>query len=136
MNTTICSTLANTNSLSALDLSTQLVNHIYRLTPKACGPDKITGKELQMLGDVFIDNFLNLAKKSFDDCMFPSQWKTAEVHCIHKKGSTLDCGNYRPLSLLNIPSKLLESIACFQRDSFLNQHNLVTASQWGFRKDR
>ena len=57
--------------------------------------------------------------------------------CIaHKKGSTQDCGNYRPISLLNIPSKLLESIACFQLDSFLNQHNLITASQWGFRKSR
>ena len=157
--TNICSTLANNNSSSARDLSTQPVNHIYRITPtlqsftvnrellsycfkryikvgKACGPDKITGKELQMLDDVFIDNFLNIAKKSFDDCMFPSQWKTAQVHCIHKKGSTQDCGNYRPISLLNIPSKLLESIACFQLDSFLNQHNLITASQWGFRKSR
>ena len=38
---------------------------------------------------------------------------------------------------LNMPSRLLESIACFQLDSFLNQHNLVTASQWaGFRKGR
>ena len=144
-NTCICSTLANTcsNSLSALDIATQLVNHIYRISPslqlftinrellsycfkhynkvgKACGPDNITGEELEMLGGLFIDNFLNIAKKSFDDCLFPSQWKTAEVHCIHKKGSTLDCGNYRPISLLNIPSKLLESIACFQLDSFLN----------------
>ena len=49
---------------------------------KACGPNKITGKELQMLVDVFIDNFLNIAKKSFDDCMFSSQWKTAQVLCI------------------------------------------------------
>jgi len=67
---------------------------------KACGPDKITGKELQMLGDVFIDNLLNIAKKSFDDWMFPSQWKTAQIHCIHKKGSTQDCGSYHPTSLL------------------------------------
>ena len=103
---------------------------------KACGPDKITGNELQMLSDVFIDNFLNIAKKSFDDCTFPSQWKTVEVQCSYKKGSTLDCGNYHPISPLNIPSKLLESIACFQLYSFLNQHNLVTASQWGFRKGR
>ena len=104
----------------------------YIKVGKACGLDKITGKKLQMLSDVFIDNFLNVAKKSFDDCMFPAQWKTAQVHCIHKKGSTQDCGNYRPISLLSIPSKLLESIACFQLDSFLNHHNLITDSQWGF----
>ena len=30
----------------------------------------------------------------------------------------------------------MESIACFQLYSFLNQHNPVTASQWGFRKGR
>lgn len=104
----ICSTLANSDNSSALDLSTQPVNHIHRITPtlqsfpvnkellsycfknyikvgKACGPDKTTGKELQTLGDVFIHNFLNFAKKSFDDCMFPSQWKTAQVHYIHKR---------------------------------------------------
>ena len=84
---------------------------------KACGPDKITGKELPILGDVFIDNFLNIAKKSFDDWMFPSQWKTAQIHCIHKKGSTQDYGSYHPTSLLSIPKKLLESIACFLLDS-------------------
>lgn len=78
-----------------------------------------------MLGDLYIDNFLNIAKKSFDDCMFPSQWKTAEVHCIHNKGSIQDCRNYRTISLLNIASKLLESIACFQLDYFLNQHKNV-----------
>ena len=83
---------------------------------KACGPDKITGKELQTLGDVFIDKFLNIAKKSFDEWMFPSQRKTAQIHCIHKNGSTRDCGSYHPISLLSIPSKLLESIACFQLD--------------------
>ena len=31
--TNICSTLANTNSLSALDLSSQPVSHIYRISP-------------------------------------------------------------------------------------------------------
>ena len=43
----------------------------YIKVGKACGPDKIASKELQMFGDVFIDNFLNIAKKSFDDRMFP-----------------------------------------------------------------
>ena len=49
---------------------------------------------------------------------------TGSLHCIHKMGRTQECGNYRPISLLCILSKLVESIACFQLDSFLNQHNL------------
>lgn len=84
---------------------------------------------------VFIHNFLNFAKKSFDDCMFPSQWKTAQVHYIHKR-EVLETGNYCPISLLSIPGKLQEGIACFHLDSFLNHHNLITDSQWGFRKGR
>ena len=96
----------------------------------------IDGKVLRLLGDAFTGSFSVIARKSFADCKFPQQWKTAKVRCIHKKGSQLDCGNYRPISLLSQPSKLLESLVCKQLDAFLEQHSLINSAQWGFRKGR
>jgi len=38
----------------------------------------------------------------------PSSWKIADVCPVFKKGETNDVKNYRPISLLNIISKVLE----------------------------
>ena len=75
-----------------------------------------------------------LAQRSISEFKFPSRWKQAKVKCLHKKGSTLECGNYRPVSLLSIPGKLLENVISQQLDSFLHDNNLITLNQWGFRK--
>ena len=69
-----------------------------------------------------------LQKKSFADCKFPQQWKTAKGRCIHKQGSQIDCENYLPISML--------SLVCQQLDAFLEHHNLPSNSQWSFRKGR
>ena len=38
----------------------------------------------------------------------PTSWKTAAVTPIHKKNDPKDVENYRPISLLNIDSKIFE----------------------------
>ena len=35
------------------------------------------------------------------------------MHCVHKKGSTQDCGNYRQISLLNIQSSSWKVLLVF-----------------------
>jgi len=126
-------------TLSSLTVNQELLSHCAKQhikESKASGTDNIDGKVLCILGDAFVDSYYIIAKKSFADCKFPQQWKTAKVRCIHKKGSHLDCGNYRPISLLNQPSKLLQSLVCKQLDAFLEHHNLLNNSIWGFRKGR
>lgn len=129
----------STPTLPSLNVNQELlslcVKHHIKAN-KASGPDNIDGKVLRLLGDAFTGSFSVIARKSFADCKFPQQWKTAKVRCIHKKGSQLDCGNYRPISLLSQPSKLLESLVCKQLDAFLEQHSLINSAQWGFRKGR
>ena len=39
---------------------------------------------------------------------FPTMWKLAKVIPIHKKGATDNKGNYRPISVLNALTKILE----------------------------
>ena len=47
-------------------------------------------------------------------------------------GKKEDCGNYRPLTMLNIPSKITESVACETLDKHLE--NVIQENQWGYRK--
>ena len=50
-------------------------------------------------------------QKSFQDSSLPDIWKSATVIPLFKKGSKLDPGNYRPVSLTCISCcKIMESI--------------------------
>ena len=61
-------------------------------------------------------------------------WEVNKVKSIFKEGSQLDRGNYRPITLLSIPGKVLESIIAHEIDThFLQIHN---NHQWGFKKGR
>ena len=53
-----------------------------------------------------------------------------------QKGSynRLYIANYRPISLLCIPSKLLEHQVCNIIDEHLNKSSLKSSSQWDFTK--
>ena len=63
---------------------------------------------------------------------YPTQWKTGRVKVLHKGGSKDDCGNYEPLTLLGILSKVTESIICDSIDPPLNV--VLHKDQWGYRK--
>ena len=54
------------------------------------------------------------------------------IFSIFKKGSVI--GNYRPISLLSIPSKILEHQVCDILDDLLSKHSLKNPAQWGFAK--
>ena len=103
---------------------------------KASGIDNISARELHSIGEPIIDSLMTIFKKSIDTLKIPSIWKRSKVKCLHKKGSKLECENYRPISLLSIPSKLMESIIYRNLDYHLQSHNLLNEAQWGFRKQR
>jgi hypothetical protein len=63
----------------------------------------------------------------------PDDLKHARVTPIFKKGSRLDAGNYRPVSVLNILSKILERAVCTQLNGYLNDKGLLYDFQSGFR---
>ena len=64
----------------------------------------------------------------------PHMWKRAKVIPIFKKGSKSVIGNYRPISSLSIPSKILEHQVCDILDDHLSKHSLKNPAQWGFAK--
>lgn len=68
--------------------------------------------------------------------VFPQPLKIARVTPIHKSGPIDLCPNYRPVSVLVSISKLLERIVYNQLMTFINDQNLLTNSQYGFRPGR
>ena len=56
---------------------------------------------------------------------------SGEKNALYSKS---DIGNYRPISLLSIPSKILEHQVCDILDDHLSKHSLKNPAQWGFAK--
>ena len=65
---------------------------------------------------------------------FPNYWKLANVVPVFKKGEREEVTNYRPISLLNIVSKLFEK--CVHRRVYEGVKDLIHGLQHGFLKGR
>jgi len=74
--------------------------------------------------------------RTFQDSSLPDIWKSATVIPLFKKGSKLDPGNYRPVSLTYISCKIMESIIRDHIAGQLNNSAGLSASQHGFTKGR
>ena len=71
-------------------------------------------------------------KSLLDPKKLPIDWLSAHVAVIHKKGSKVEVGNYRPISLTCICCKIMESII---RDHIINYfigNGLFSSKQYGF----
>ena len=64
----------------------------------------------------------------------PQDFKLAKVTPLHKKGSKLDPGNYRPISILSSISKVMEKIVYEQVAKYLEENKLIYEFQSGFRE--
>ena len=66
----------------------------------------------------------------------PDDWKNAHVTAIFKKGKKTTPGNYRPVSLTSILCKLMESIIRDKLMEFVDERDLLSEDQHGFRSGR
>ena len=65
----------------------------------------------------------------------PKQWSQALVSLIYKKGDPSDCGNYRPICLLNSAYKVFAMIL-LKRLQKAGADDRIWCSQFGFRSRR
>ncbi|CAG2230050.1 unnamed protein product [Mytilus edulis] len=68
-----------------------------------------------------------------ENSIVPDEMKTARVCPIFKKNSRLDVGNYRPVSILIVVSKIVERSVYSQLEKYLVENDLLYNLQSGFR---
>uniref|UniRef100_A0A3Q3LLQ2 Reverse transcriptase domain-containing protein n=1 Tax=Labrus bergylta TaxID=56723 RepID=A0A3Q3LLQ2_9LABR len=78
----------------------------------------------------------HICNLSFKTGKFPRKMKIAKVIPLYKTGDKHHFTNYRPVSLLPQFSKILEKLFADRLNKFINKHNLLTDSQYGFRPNR
>ena len=103
---------------------------------KAGGPDNITSTILKMFCmyvPSFLDAIVILITKSLEFGKVPKIWKSAVVSPVFKSGDRKDVNNYRAISLTCILSKLTEHIISSNMWRFINQNNIISDKQHGFR---
>ena len=70
---------------------------------------------------------------SLDSESLPRDWNNANISCVSKKGDKHQASNYRPVSLTSVCCKLLEHIVCKHLMSHLEENNILTNLNHGFR---
>ena len=99
---------------------------------KAPGPDLISPKLLKEGTQQLVPQLQRLFNLSLSLKQFPNSWKKSNVTAIHKKDSTTNPGNYRPISLLNINGKLMERCIHKHLTAYFLENNVITPYQSGF----
>jgi hypothetical protein len=114
---------------------TEILDAISMLLPKKT--EDFNGVSL-----FFLKKFKNYLVKplrhifncSFMSSIVPSQFKIAKVIPLFKSGDKSLPDNYRPISLLSCFSKIFEKVVCLRLLNFLENNNILTPDQFGFRK--
>ena len=81
----------------------------------------------------YINPVFHILNLSFNSGVVPLQFKIAKVIPIFKAGDKASPDNYRPISLLSAFSKIMEKIVASRLLMFLNENNILSKWQFGFR---
>ncbi len=100
---------------------------------KAVGLDNIPPRLLKDAAEVITVPLTQIINASLDQAKIPADWKAAKVTPVYKAGKANQVGNYRPISILPVVSKLIERAVQVQV-KHLSEHNILSPFQCGFRK--
>ena len=116
-------------------LVTDVFKHLKKLSRnKATGHDDLPPgmlKDSARFIAALLAHVINVCRLNLQ-----SYLKTLNISPVFKSGSKSDLDNYRPVSVLPICSKIFEKCIHSQIIHFLEEKNMLSATQFGFRKKR
>ena len=98
---------------------------------KAHGHDDIS---IRMIKSI-VKPLCTIFKNCINTGTFPDFWKRSNIIPVHKKGDKQIANNYRAVSFLPIFSKISEKLLFNSIMGFLEENNLLSSNQSGFRSN-
>jgi len=115
----------------------EVLDLLKRLQPdKSPGPDGMHPRVLKECAAELAHPITLLFKASLKEGTLPVSWKDATVTPIFKKGSRMEVGNYRPVSLTSVCCKLLEKIVRKSLLRHMIDNGYLSEYQHGFVQGR
>ena len=106
----------------------ELSNKLRSMANSAPGKDRLEYRHLRLLAPK-----CELLAKIYRHCMLardvPAAWKTATTILIHKKDSTTDPANFRPIALMSCLYKLLMAVLARRITTHAIHHHLLSQQQ-------
>ena len=98
------------------------------------GPDGIHPAILKNCASVVALPLMLIIRRSLEVGVVPREWKRSRVVPIFKTGSKCSPLNYRPVSLTSCCCKVAERLLSEHIYDYLQQNNLLSTRQFGFRR--
>ena len=102
----------------------------------SCGHDNINNTLLKSISNEISSCITLIINQSISTGSYPENLKLAKVIPIFKKNDKLEINNYRPISVLQVISKVFENVMHTQLLEYFTENNLLSSQQYGFRPNR
>ena len=131
------SRLAPDSQLTAPVTTADVKRIIKNFKNKAPGISGITKRILEHLPEDLIAVFTILTNHAISMGAFPYIYKSGEMALLGKEGKDArQPSNYRPITLLEVPGKIIEKIISERLINYCEETNRYHPMQFGFRKGR
>ena len=139
--TTIHDNIPNDNSIHFrpeldYDFTDEEIRHIAKNLKKnkATGDDNILNEYIYSTIDLFLPVYKKLFNYILHTGNVPQDWVIGNIVPIYKnKGDPTLPGNYRGISILSCFGKFFTSIINYRLTNFINNNNILSENQAGFR---
>ena len=112
----------------------QVSNILHSMSSsRATGLDEIPAKYLKDGSSVISKLLTHIINLSITTGSIPDDLKMARIVPLYKKNSQTNVGNYRPISVLSVLSKVFEKVVFMQLSDYLSENRLLYEFQSGFR---
>lgn len=107
---------------------------VHMEAKNSAGFDSISPKVVKECACEIVPNLVSIFNSSISLFLYPDVLKIQKIVPIPKEINAFSPDKYRPVSVLSTIDKIFEKILKQQFETFLNNENLLSENQFGFKK--